>query len=102
MQISVDDNFHKQIPLDTDHSGLVKFPSRGDPEYDKVQSRIKELVGSAPDIVLKRYRLSDDTCGLQHISEVAGKNPQPRLPPGVPRISQELQGSKDSQEFMFD
>ena len=94
--ISVDDNFHKEIPLETDHSGLVKFSSHGAPDYDKVQSRIKELVECAPEVVLQRRASSRLSHPAQHtlpIVEARDEVQPPTLPPRPLEISEELQGS---------
>jgi hypothetical protein len=45
-RIGVLDKFHNQLPMDTDHSGLVKFESKLDDRYLMVASRLKGLVKS--------------------------------------------------------
>ena len=50
-------NFHKQFPLDTDHSGLVKFSTQWDDAYQQVLSTIKELIISASKVVDRRFSL---------------------------------------------
>ena len=56
-QISLGDNFHKHFPLDTDHSGLVKFSTQWDDSYQQVKSTIKELIDNAPKVVDHRFHL---------------------------------------------
>ena len=56
-QIGLGDNFHKQFPLDTDHSGLVKFSTQWEDAYKQVISTIKELIINAPKVVDRRFSL---------------------------------------------
>ena len=51
VRVGLYNNFYKQFPLDTDHSGLVKFEINESGAYEIVQSRLKELVSAAPDII---------------------------------------------------
>ena len=97
------DNYHRQIPLDTDHSGLVKFPNHGDGEYDNVQNRIEELVASAPDVVMQRLtRNGDASYGPLKRSGLIAAYPEPgfqppTLPPRPPKLwlkdEKQLRGS---------
>jgi hypothetical protein len=48
---------HHQIPIDTDHSNLVKFQGHDDPYYEMVRSKIEELVKEAPGIINKRREI---------------------------------------------
>ena len=54
-RIGLYDDFHKQLPLHTDHSGLVKLERNGHGDYETVQSRLKELVATAPKIITQRF-----------------------------------------------
>ena len=81
IRVSSEDDIHKQIPLETDHSGLVKFPSHGHWEYDKVQSRISELVDSAPQIVARRF---DSDHGASLPPSGLETKYEPPLPPPPP------------------
>ena len=56
-QIGLGDNFHKHFPLDTDHSGLVKFSTQWDDAYQQVLSTIKELIINASKVVDRRFTL---------------------------------------------
>jgi hypothetical protein len=42
------------VPIDTDHSGIVKFTDRADRNYMNVVQRLKEYVNKAADTVRKR------------------------------------------------
>jgi hypothetical protein len=46
------------IPLNTDHSGLVKYESRSQEEYSIVKGRLKILVTEAKQKVSKRFEES--------------------------------------------
>lgn len=45
----------ENIPLNTDHSGLVKYESRSQEEYSIVKERLKTLVAEAKREVGKRF-----------------------------------------------
>jgi hypothetical protein len=45
---------HDQIPIDTDHSNLVKFPGVDDRNYETVSMKIQDMVKKAPGIMQKR------------------------------------------------
>jgi hypothetical protein len=45
---------HDQIPIDTDHSNLVKFPGPDDANYETVSRKMQDLVKKAPEIIQKR------------------------------------------------
>lgn len=49
------DNFHRDEPLDTDHSNLVKFSGRSDNHYMRVVGRITNLSKDAPSVVEGRF-----------------------------------------------
>jgi len=57
-RIGIEDNFYKEIPLDVDHSDLVKFSIQSDNAYGRVLDRMKELVEDAPDVISKRFSLN--------------------------------------------
>ena len=57
-RIGIDYNFHKEIPLEADHSGLIKFTSQGDENYRKVQNRLRDLVTAAPETISQRLSQS--------------------------------------------
>jgi len=71
-QIGLGDNFHRQFPLDTDHSGLVKFSTQWDDAYQRVMSIIKELAVNAPKVVDRRFRLIEGVprANVTHLSNV--------------------------------
>jgi hypothetical protein len=54
-RIGFEDNYHQELPLDVDHSDLVKFSSQADNAYARVLVRMKELVESAPRVVGGRF-----------------------------------------------
>lgn len=43
------------IPLDTDHSGLVKYHSRIEGDYPIVRDRLRRLIDQAKPEVAKRF-----------------------------------------------
>ena len=59
-RIGLDDKFHNQLPIDTDHSGLVKFSSRFQHLYPVVWPRIERLVDTAHAAILGRFAV--DKC----------------------------------------
>ncbi|KAI9859674.1 MAG: hypothetical protein M1813_006605 [Trichoglossum hirsutum] len=61
------DNFTQQLPLNTDHSGLVKFSCRSDDGYVRVMDNIKVLVDSAPLVVKRRFSLEVDLINNIHL-----------------------------------
>lgn len=56
-RIGFQDNYHQEIPLDVDHSELVKFSSQSDDAYVRVLVRMKELVENAPHVIEGRFSL---------------------------------------------
>ena len=72
-QIGLGDNFHQQFPLDTDHSGLVKFSTHTDDAYQQVKSTIKELVIDAPKVVDGRFGVIEGAPGasITHFSNAS-------------------------------
>jgi hypothetical protein len=56
------ENMCSKIPIEADHSGLVKFKSRQDVNYINVESKLKSLVNLAPSLIMKRLSplLSED------------------------------------------
>lgn len=49
-----EEEVHNQIAITADHSNIVKFTSRADTNYVYVRSKIKEMVGKAPQILRQR------------------------------------------------
>jgi hypothetical protein len=49
------DIFHQHIPLNEDHSGLVKFESPSHGSYEIVMQKIRKYVVEAPKAVSKRF-----------------------------------------------
>ena len=45
---------HDQVPIDADHSAMVKFTDRADRNYLSVVQRLEECVDNAPNIVRQR------------------------------------------------
>lgn len=56
-RIGVMDNFHKEEPLNTDHSDTVKLPIQADDVYVRVLDRLKILTERAPGFVRDRFSL---------------------------------------------
>ncbi len=50
--VSVADEIN--IPLNTDHSGLVKYERKNQEEYNIVKGKIKTLVDEAKEVVRRR------------------------------------------------
>jgi hypothetical protein len=48
------------IPLDADHSNIVKFSSFTDPNYKTIQGRIIDMVGRAPGVIQERIEYKGD------------------------------------------
>jgi len=48
------DAIHMQIPIDADHSTMVKFPDNSDPHYITVRDRLYECVKKAPSTIENR------------------------------------------------
>jgi hypothetical protein len=49
---------HMQIPIDADHSNMVKFSDSYDPHYIAVRDRLYECVKKAPGIIENRLARS--------------------------------------------
>jgi len=45
---------YDQIPIDADHSDIVKFNNPSDPDYRIIESRIKRLVDDGPQVIRER------------------------------------------------
>lgn len=50
------------VPLDADHSTMVKFDSRSDQSYQIVRDRILEFAKAAPKVITKRFTVQRSTC----------------------------------------
>jgi hypothetical protein len=46
---------YDQLPIDADHSNIVKFSDPSDQYYLIIEGRIKELVADAPRVIKKRF-----------------------------------------------
>lgn len=57
-QIGTTDNSHQWLPLDRDHSGLVKFNHQHDEDYYTVRNRLSELVNAALPVVKDRFNVT--------------------------------------------
>jgi len=53
-RINLDHKFHDQLPINADHSGMVKFSDRHGTPYEGVLSRIRGLVDEASETISKR------------------------------------------------
>jgi hypothetical protein len=51
-----DHAIHEQIPIDSDHSNMVKFANVMDPHYITVRDRMRECIERAPGIVEARFQ----------------------------------------------
>lgn len=45
----------ENIPLDADHSRIVKFNARSDPGYSSTLDRLRQYVKDAPSVVASRF-----------------------------------------------
>lgn len=54
-KIALEDNYHERLPLNTDHSNLVKFNDPEDEGYQLVKGRIRKFVRTAPEVVQIRF-----------------------------------------------
>lgn len=50
----LDEKVYNQIPIEADHSGIVKFGDPSSPDYLIIELRIKNLVDKAPMIIQER------------------------------------------------
>lgn len=50
----MNEKVHDQIPIEADHSEIVKFGDPSSPDYLIIESRIKELVDKAPKVIHER------------------------------------------------
>lgn len=48
------EKLHNQIPIDMDHSSLVKFTDLNDTNYQMVEKRLQDCVKIAPALIKKR------------------------------------------------
>ena len=55
---------HMQIPIDADHSTMVKFSDNSDPDYSTVRDRLYECVKKAPGIIENRVARGAQLVGL--------------------------------------
>jgi len=56
------DKVYDTFSIDANHSDIVKFPNRFNPGYIIVQSRIREMVQSAPEAIRARIsRLEENS-----------------------------------------
>jgi hypothetical protein len=46
---------YNQIPIDADHSDIVKFSDPSDAGYGIIESRMRELVARAPGVIKERF-----------------------------------------------
>lgn len=46
---------YDQIPIDADHSEIVKFSDISNPDYLIIESRIRKLVAEAPRVIQERF-----------------------------------------------
>jgi len=53
------EKLHDQIPIDADHSAIVKFTDEDDNHYQMVETRLQECVKKAPVLIKKRL----EKCG---------------------------------------
>jgi len=53
-----EEDVHNQIAIAADHSSLVKFTGRTDPNYLMVREKLRELIKKAPKVLLECERHS--------------------------------------------
>jgi hypothetical protein len=61
---------HMQIPIDADHSTMVKFSDNYDPHYIAVRDRLYECVKRAPGIIKNRLARRASVGGCMWFFEV--------------------------------
>lgn len=52
---SMNEKNYDQLPINTDHSNLVKFSHSSDDDYVIIQSRISQWVTDAPSVIQERF-----------------------------------------------
>jgi hypothetical protein len=66
------DRFDRKIPLNRDHSGLVKFENRYDGDYEMVMQKIKTWAAEAPQRGVEYYTTSmlrKSLCGCSALND---------------------------------
>jgi hypothetical protein len=53
--LQLPDSLEEKIPLEANHSELVKFMTQGSRKYDQVRRRVTQLLEEAPEAVQKRF-----------------------------------------------
>jgi hypothetical protein len=61
---------HAQIPIDADHSAMVKYCDNHDPHYIAVRDRLYECVKKAPGIIQNRLARGVSVGGCTWICKV--------------------------------
>lgn len=54
--LQLPDSKEDKIPLDADHSMIVKFDTRGDRGYTSARDKLLQFERDAPDVVAARFR----------------------------------------------
>lgn len=55
MHAMPDETMCHEMPIDADHSTMVKFDSRSDQSYLSVRNRMKQLAMDAPEVIRDRF-----------------------------------------------
>jgi hypothetical protein len=58
------ENMCQTLPVEADHSGLVKFKHNHDPKYVNVRTRLSGLIGQAPSVIKRRFSNKQGLCLL--------------------------------------
>jgi hypothetical protein len=53
--LQLPDTVEDKIPLDTDHSMIVKFDSRNTPGYSSAREKLSQFTKDAPGVVASRF-----------------------------------------------
>lgn len=46
---------YDQIPINANHSDIVKFSDQSDPEFAIIQDRINKLIATGPEVIKERF-----------------------------------------------
>lgn len=52
---SINEKKYDQLPINADHSNIVKFSDSSDDDYVIIQSRIRQCVNDAPRVIQVRF-----------------------------------------------
>ncbi|KAI1812433.1 hypothetical protein GGS20DRAFT_22582 [Poronia punctata] len=79
--------------IEATHSGMCKFDSKNAPGYRTIATAIREWVGSAPDVIMTRWRVEDDEKLARAKHEI-----EERMKPWIQSQLRTSQGTSTSQQ----